>query len=283
MAVIRLDAVGPFDHRAALAMLAAHAIAGLEHVDIPGARGVRPLQVAGRAHRVTISLDPRGAILTTATRDAGLNSALATRVRHWFDLDADVAGIDARLGSDARLADRVRRRQGVRVTRFADGFEAAAVTVLGQQISLAAGRRLGARLVAAYGRPGPAGLRLFPTPARLAREPPETMRSAIGVTNARARTLRAVADLFAAGFRLDASTEPAAARARLLDVPGIGPWTADYLSIRALGDPDRFPSSDAVVRRALGGIDARTTEAVTSSWTPYRSYAAARLWADPHP
>lgn len=154
----------------------------------------------------------------------------------------------------------------MRLTLFPDLFEAVLTTVLGQQVSLAAARAILARLVAAYGLDTPLG-RAFPTPHRLLTADPESFRETIGVPTARARTARAVAELFAA------SDPPGLDR--LQSLPGIGPWTIQYVAIRGLGHPDVFPLGDAVLRRALARLTGPTDVA---AWSPYRSYAAMRLW-----
>lgn len=150
-------------------------------------------------------------------------------------------------------------------------------------MSLAAARTFAGRLAAAYGTPGPRGLTLFPTPERLAAAPVQVLRDAVGVPNGRARTLRALAELFAGGFRLEPVQPPAGhrladARATLLAVPGIGTWTVEYLAMRALHDPDACPAGDLVLRRALGFERTADAAALAEAWRPYRAYAVVRLW-----
>jgi len=276
---IRVEANGPWDHRAALAHLAAHATAGIERPGTGEGGHVRSFVIGGEALAVEVELDADGVAFDAGTGDRSLNEALAVRVRHWFDLDADTAAIDEAFRGDELLGAQVIDRPGIRVTRFADGYEAAALTVMGQQVTLTAARGFGARLVAGYGEPGPDGLKLFPRPEMVATEDPETLRALLRTTGARARTLQAVSSLFAEGFRIEPETDPEEARRELLSVTGIGPWTADYLSIRALADPDRLPLADAVIRRALEGLDESATVAASERWSPWRSYASMRLWA----
>lgn len=271
MSPFRVDAHGPFDHRAALAVLRTHRTEGVERVDDRGI--TRLLAVGGEDHAVGVALDERGATVTVDTADAAVHSVLADRVRHWFDFDADLDAVNATLAADEVFADHVRRRPGLRITRCADVFEAVVETVLGQQVTLAAARLFDARLVAAYGADGPSGLRRFPRPADLLATEVDELRATLRVTGARARTVREVAAFFH-------DREPGAVlppRADLAALYGVGPWTLDYLAVRAGDDPDAFPVADAVLRRALAerGVEA----AAVDRWRPFRSYAAVRLWA----
>lgn len=277
---IRIDANGPFDHDAALGTLAAHAVEGLYRLDPSTAELARWIDVYGDPHKVVVCLDSGGATVTTTTRDEGVNTEIAGRVRHWFDLDTDLAPVNAHLGTDSAFAEQVRTRPGIRITRFHAPFEAVILTVLGQQVSLATGRLFAARLVTAYAAyPDEgcreSGLRCFPRPAVLAATPIGELREAVGLTGARARSVHEVAMLFAETD--DRAVLPA--RADLHTIYGVGPWTLDYLAIRADADSDAFPTTDAVLRRTLAesspDIDATRFE----SWSPYRSYAASRIWA----
>ncbi|ALG84437.1 DNA-3-methyladenine glycosylase family protein [Gordonia phthalatica] len=271
MSRIRLDANGPFDHRAALAVLAAHRTEGVERVDDRGI--TRLLTVGDDDHLVTVALDPAGALATVDTADTRVHAAVADRIRRWFDLDADLDAVNDVLAADPMFADHVAQRPGLRITRCADAFETVVETVLGQQVTLAAARLFDARLVAAYGADGPSGLRRFPTPASLLAVPVDELRATLRVTGARAKTVHEVA-----GFFVDREPGgPLPERSDLAALYGIGPWTLDYLAVRAGDDTDAFPATDAVLRRMLSahGIGADAVE----RWCPVRSYAAVRLWA----
>ncbi|RYG77770.1 DNA-3-methyladenine glycosylase 2 [Yimella sp. RIT 621] len=276
----RIDANGPLDRDTALGTLAAHAFDGLHRLDPDTAELTRWIDIHGEPYQIVVRLDPDGATVSTATHDAGINTEITRRVRHWFDLDTDLTHVNAHLGADPLFAEQIEWRPGIRITRFHAPFEAVILTVLGQQVSLAAGRRFAARLVAAYGVHPAAGhqnsgLRCFPAPAVLAATPIDELRAAVGLTGARARTVHEVAVLFAEAD--DSAALPA--RTDLHAVFGVGPWTLDYLAIRAGTDPDALPATDAVLRRTLTAASPDADAARVESWSPYRSYAASRLWA----
>jgi AraC family transcriptional regulator of adaptative response / DNA-3-methyladenine glycosylase II len=160
-----------------------------------------------------------------------------------------------------------------------DGFEAAVLAVLGQQVSLGAGRTFGGRAVAAFGEPGPAGLLSFPTPQALAGADPVDLQSAIGITHSRARTLHVLATACADGLRITADGDHLAIRRELLALPGIGPWTVDIIAVRGLADRDAFPAGDLVLRKAMGVSTPVAAAAIAAGWSPYRAYALFQLWS----
>jgi AraC family transcriptional regulator, regulatory protein of adaptative response / DNA-3-methyladenine glycosylase II len=257
-----------------LRFLALRAIPGLE--DAGGEVYRRSLRLEHGAGVMEVS--PGGTRLSLDDeRDRPRAEALRRRL---LDLDADTARIDADLGRDPLLAPLVRRHPGLRVPRTTDGFELAVRAVLGQQVTLAAARRIGARLVSLYGDPlaTPAGevTHLFPAPAALV----EADSLELGIPRARAGALRALAEAVLDG-RVDLRPGVDAERA-LLALPGIGPWTASYVAMRALGDDDAFPPGDAAVRRALErlGRDGSPAAAqrLAEDWRPWRSYALMHLW-----
>lgn len=281
MSAERIRADGAFDHRAALTTLYAHAIEGLEHVDAGAGSLTRLVEVGGDVHALTVRLDSGGATLLMDTGDAGVVREVAGRVRRWFDLGTDIRPVDEHLGSVPPLAAQVAARPGVRITRFADPFEAVVRVILGQQVSLTAARTFGARLVIAHGTGAPgaagaSGLRRFPTPAAVAATPVADLRASLGLTGARARTVRAASALFAEAGGGGVEPPP---RDLLAGVPGIGPWTLDLLAIRCGTDRDVFPASDAVLRRVLRAAGVADPPTASAAWSPYRSYAAVRLWA----
>ena len=172
------------------------------------------------------------------------------------------------------LGPLVASRPHLRVPGSTDAFETAVLVVLGQHVSLAAGRVFAARLVAAHGAPSThlEGLRLFPSPEVLATLDADDLRRTIGVTGARARTLVAIAREVADGNATLTSREA------LLALPGVGPWTADLVALRALRDPDVFLPGDLVLRKALGRVGAKQAAAMAEAWRPHRSLAVLHLW-----
>ncbi len=281
--LLELPVVGAHDWPLTLRMIGAHAVPGGEVTDpvtgthrrlLPGADG--PLAVAVSAAEAGILVRIDGDVSETEVID------LTRRVRHWLDLDVDPSAMATIFGGDPILGPLVREHPGLRRVRYPDSFEAAISTVLGQQVSLAAARTFAGRLVRAYGEPGPAGLTAFPDPDRLAGTELEELRSAVGITGSRARTLLAVAELFArtGPWPLPLPPEQWDERAAsLLALPGVGPWTRDYLRMRLFGDPDVALVGDLVLRRALGVVKDREVPAAMAGWRPERSYAVFQLWA----
>ena len=203
-------------------------------------------------------------------------------MRRLFDLDANPDAIDSVLGRAPELVSGGQIPGGLRIPGAWDRFETAVRAVLGQQISVAGARTLAGRLVSALGAELPESLRApglertFPSPERVAAFDLRT----IGLPASRAQALRAMAAEVAAGrLRLDA--EPAEVRERLLAIKGVGPWTVEYVAMRALGDADAFPASDLGLRKAVNATEppgAVELEAMAENWRPVRAYAAILLW-----
>jgi len=269
--------------------LLAHALPGAERHD--AATGAHTRLVASPDGPVVVTVDlgadASTSVVRVRTPDGDPSDAVLAAVRRWLDLDADTDAVEAALATSPALAPLVAARPGLRVPRTVDGAETALLTVLGQQVSLAAARTFAGRLVAAHGVPVADGLTAFPAPAVLAAAGPDALRATTGVTGARALALHTLAAALADGLDLDAAAADAAAgdgdaarraRADLLALRGIGPWTADYVALRVLGDSDAFLGSDLVLRRALGGIVAREATARAEPWRPWRGYALLHLW-----
>lgn len=275
---MELEFEPPYEAASALAMLAVHAISGAEIVDRASATVTRLIPARSGPVAVTATLAP-SRVTVTLLADAPLDhEAIVPAVRHWLDLDAEPARVDRVFAADPVLGPLVVARPGLRVIGHPNGFEAAVMTVLGQQVSLAAGRTFGGRLLAEYGEPRPGGLSAFPAPERIAAATPVELQQVIRVTHSRARTLHALAEACADGLRIHRDGDHAEIRHRLLALPGIGPWTVDYLSIRVLGDRDAYPAGDLVLRRALGGVSEKQALAAGERWSPYRAHAAFHLW-----
>jgi AraC family transcriptional regulator, regulatory protein of adaptative response / DNA-3-methyladenine glycosylase II len=206
---------------------------------------------------------------------------IATAARRVFDLAADPALLAATLAVDPLLKPLVRRRPGVRIPGTWDPFECAVRAVLGQQVTVAAARTLAGRLVARVGEPvrtAVAGLdRLFPTPAALA----AANLDGLGLTGARINALKSLAAAVAEG-RLGFDRPADEILAGLMELPGFGAWTAQYIALRALGEPDAFLATDLVVRRTAAGDGAplavKELERRAEAWRPWRGYAVMHLW-----
>jgi 3-methyladenine DNA glycosylase/8-oxoguanine DNA glycosylase len=193
--------------------------------------------------------------------------------RCWLGLDIDPAPAVAALANDSHLGPLVAARPYIRIPGTTDPFETAVFVILGQQVSVAAACRFAGRLVDAYGH-SHGRHRSFPRADVLAPIDDDDLRAATGLTGARARTVVALARTVADGLDL---TEPAA-RADLLSLHGIGPWTADLVSLRCARQPDIFLSGDLALRRALGDISAVAADRIADAWRPHRSLAVIHLW-----
>ncbi|MFF0199734.1 AlkA N-terminal domain-containing protein [Streptomyces sp. NPDC005017] len=212
-----------------------------------------------------------------------------SRCRRMLDLDADPAAVDGQLRADPVLRPLVDKAPGRRVPRTVDEAEFAVRAVLGQQVSTAAARTHAARLVTAHGDPveDPEGglTHLFPTPAALASVDPGTL----AMPRTRRTTFTTLVGRLADGsLHLGVESDWAEARARLLELPGFGPWTVDVIAMRALGDPDAFLPTDLGMRRAARELGLPSTPAAltaaAAAWRPWRAYAVQYLWAtDSHP
>ncbi len=211
-------------------------------------------------------------------------AAAMQRSRALLDLDSDPHAVIGSLGGDSLLGPLLHAAPGRRVPGHVDGHELAARAVLGQQVSLLGAATLAGRLVSEYGellrRPVGAVTHTFPRAEALAEADPERL----AMPSSRRRALLGLAGALAGGsLALDGGADREEARSRLLALPGIGRWTADYIAMRALRDPDAFPASDLGVRHALEqlGEDGRpaAAERLAERWRPYRAYAVQHLWA----
>lgn len=283
----------PYDAVAMLRFLGDRHLPGIESVDSgPGLtlqRTVR-LQHAGRGHTGWISaqLEPATHRLWLGVSD-GLHPALPAliwRVRALFDLDADPQAINAQLHADFPAGD------GLRVPGALDGFELAVRAVLGQQISVAAARTLAARLAERLGEPITTGhpqlTRLFPGAETIAQVEPRVLGE-LGIVRQRQAALQALARATLDGtLDLSAGADPERCTSALIALPGIGPWTAQYIAMRALRWPDAWPVGDVALTQALGLPDHRSAAAHRAAqqrsqrWRPWRSYAVIRAWSGAH-
>lgn len=279
---LRLAYRAPAHLAGVLTFLAQRAIPGVEEVD-------------GDTYRRSISLPHGVGVAELTPRDGWVQARLrladprdltaaVARCRRIFDLDADPQAADAVLAADPALAELVGSAPGRRLPGSVDADELAVRGVLGQQVSVAAARTIAARLTTTYGKPldAPVGTitHAFPTAAALAEADP----SAFPMPRTRQNTLHELTRRLATGrLRLDPGVDRDEAERQLLEVPGIGPWTAGYLRMRGLGDPDVFLPTDLGVKHGLRRLGLPTEpNAVTKlaeRWRPWRSYALMHIWA----
>ena len=212
-----------------------------------------------------------------------------SRCRQLLDLDADPVAILEALGDDPFVGPLVTAHPGRRVPGAADGFELAVRAVIGQQVSVTGARTVAGRLVAAAGEVLPDATQgithLFPTPAALI-ELAERSPAIFAMPAGRRRALVALADAVERGtVAIDPGADPHELRSSLVSLPGIGPWTAEYVAMRALRDPDAFMPTDLGILRAARELglpaDPKHLARVTEAWRPWRSYAMAHLWSLP--
>lgn len=284
---LRLRYRPPYDWNSMAGYLQARAIPGVEVVDNGSYR--RTVEIDGFVGSIEVAHLPQRQSLSVTIRFPNVQSlpAIVTRVRRLFDLGADIETIDAHLSHDPLLAPLVARRPGLRAPGGWDGFELAVRAILGQQISVAAARRLAGQLVALHGKPVPAGYgshpslsHAFPTAERLASAKSIGLR----MPGARQSSLKALAAALVADpnlFRPFGTIDEAIVQLR--SMRGIGEWTAQYIALRALREMDAFPASDVGLLRGAAMIDgARSTSASllirAESWRPWRAYAAQHLW-----
>lgn len=281
---LRLSYQPPYDWAGIRAFLAARAIPGVE---APGLDGpyARTIVVDGRHGSLTVAPGEDCLVATVSGIDPTAWPDIGERLRRLFDCDADSAAITDRLGRDPHLAPLVAARPGLRLPGAWDPFEMGCRAILGQQVSVAAAIRLAGRLVAAFGAPfsggpDPALTHVFPTPNDLAEA---DVASALNMPRTRGAAIRALAEaaLKDPGLFAPAETLEAAVM-RFTAIRGIGPWTAQYIAMRALKLPDALPVADVGLLRALdrgtGRPSAAELLAQAEGWRPFRAYAAQHLW-----
>jgi AraC family transcriptional regulator of adaptative response / DNA-3-methyladenine glycosylase II len=279
---LRLRYRAPLDAAGLLGFLGQRAVPGVE--ELAGATYRRVLALPHGPGVVALTPAPdhvRCELRLTDLRDL---AAAVQRCRRLLDLDADPAAVAEALGADPLIGGLVRDAPGRRVPGAADGAELAVRAVLGQQISVAGARTLAGRLTATLGVPLPAPdgalTHAFPSAAAIAGADPDSLP----LTRARRHALKCLCTAIARGdVTLDPGADRAETRERLLVLPGIGPWTIEYVAMRALGDPDALPVTDLGIRHAverLGQpVDPSAVAALAERWRPWRAYAVQHLWA----
>jgi AraC family transcriptional regulator of adaptative response / DNA-3-methyladenine glycosylase II len=282
---LRLAYQPPYDWDGIIGFLAARAIPGVEAVR--DGCYARSITLDGAVGTITVRPAKQGPALIAAIRFPVLSALplIVARIRRIFDLGANPALIAEHLATDPHLAGLVALRPGLRVPGAWDGFELAVRAILGQQITVAGATKLAGKLAGLYGTPLPEpadGLtHVFPLPGHIA---DADLALTLGMPRSRGAALRGMAQAAAADHRLfDPGRGLDEAIARLVALPGIGEWTAQYIAMRALREPDAFPAADIGLMRAMATPEGRPTAkallARAAAWRPWRAYAALQLWA----
>jgi AraC family transcriptional regulator, regulatory protein of adaptative response / DNA-3-methyladenine glycosylase II len=248
----------PYDWSAFLNFVRYRAIAGLEVVD----------EESYRRNGIVVRHNAVGNCLVAHIDPANVSRlrSVVEQIRFFFDLRANTREIAAHLRRSPALREVVGKNGGLRLPGCWDPFELAVRAILGQQVTVKGASTLAGRLVERFGAPRPDILA-------------EADLTSIGLTKARAESLRALARAVSEGsLRFDGSVVSSEVIERLCELPGVGPWTANYIAMRALGDPDAFPASDLGLLKASGATSARRLEELAEAWRPWRSYAALYLW-----
>ena len=277
----------PLAWRALLAFLGARATPGVEQIS--SGTWTRTVDMGGRVGVIRVRQPEPGSALAghdvlVLEADAALAPdlmPLCARVKHLFDLVAEPDAIERHLARSG-FGQIGRNAHGLRVPGAWDGFELAVRAILGQQVSVAGATTLMGRLTRLFGTPfegGPDGLtHLAPTAEQIADAGVDAIRG-IGLPASRAATIHELSRLVATGaLSLDPDVDVKSLMRALTEIRGIGPWTAEYIAMRALHWPDAFPASDLVLRRNAGGLTTAQLSRVAESWRPWRSYAAMHLW-----
>jgi AraC family transcriptional regulator, regulatory protein of adaptative response / DNA-3-methyladenine glycosylase II len=270
----------PYDWEAMHDFLARRAIAGVEAVE--GRKYLRTVRIERGGKTIAgwiavgPSKKPRALSVTASASLAPALPAVLGRAKHQFDLACHPDEIAAALGP---LAE---EHPGLRLPGAFDGFETAVRAILGQQVTVRAASLIAGRFAGAFGdaieTPHASLTHLFPSAARVAAVAPSDI-AAMGIIAARARAISVLAGAMAAGrLRLDPTAEVDATLVELQAIPGIGPWTAQYIAMRALGWPDAFPHPDVAVLKAMKEKSPRVAATAADRWRPWRAYAVLHLW-----
>jgi AraC family transcriptional regulator of adaptative response / DNA-3-methyladenine glycosylase II len=276
--LFRLRFRPPYAWKGMLRFLAPRATPGVETVENGCYR--RSISLNDSHGYFEISLDEANHALVARVQFGDPRSLffITERIRSMFDLNADWAAIAQTLKADPVLATRIKSEPGLRVPGCWNGFELAVRAILGQQVSVKGATTLAGRLVKTFGQEfsSAAGLtHIFPQPHALA----DANLASIGLPRARAETIRRLAQAMCAGrINFDGVVDSTRFLSSLCQIPGIGQWTAQYVAMRALGEPDAFPSTDLGLMRAMRLQSARELERLAEAWRPWRSYAAIHLW-----
>jgi len=282
---IRIPFKPPYDWEMLIRFLQPRAIPGLELVSAESYQ--RVLSIGEYRGWLEVRHSATEGCLILILPPAGRRelNCLTAKVCRLFDCAADPGLIGEHLSKQPLLSRLVALHPGIRVPGAFDGFEIAVRAVLGQQVTVRAATTMAGRLVAVFGSPlaeteSAEPARLFPRPAILA----EANLTLIGLTRAKAKAIAGLARIHLSEPSLfEPSREARGVIERLVEIPGIGEWTAQYVAMRALKDPDAFPASDLGLRRAVSSdgdlVSSKEVEDQSKAWRPWRAYAAMHLWA----
>ncbi len=272
----------PLDWDTLLRFLAARAIPGVECVQ--GDTYHRTVNIGEHQGWLSVSPVPNRNLLAVdlATPLAPALSSILARLRNLFDLDARPDIIAGHLALDSLLAPWIKRHPGLRVPGAFDSFELGMRAILGQQVSVRGASTLAGRFAQRFGKaiqtPLPCLNRITPTAESISTVRTTTLAS-LGLPSTRAECLRNLARVIVhREIDLDPGVDPTAVIAQLVELPGIGPWTAEYIAMRALRWPDAFPAGDLGLKKASGFKSAKAIERAAERWRPWRAYAAMHLW-----
>jgi AraC family transcriptional regulator, regulatory protein of adaptative response / DNA-3-methyladenine glycosylase II len=283
--VLHLSYRPPFESAALFAFLGRRALPGVEEVGASCYRRTVALGETRGIVEVELQRTRPALVLRLQLNRLQDIAVLVQRCRSLFDLDADPLAIHEVLEGDPVLAPLIAAHPGLRLPGTVDGFEVAVRAILGQQVSLPGARTLIGRLVQKFGEPlaeaDGALTHFFPTPEVIA----QANLEGLGITSGRTRALRVLAEQVSDGrLVLERCADREEVETRLLELPGVGAWTASYIAMRALGDPDAFPASDLGLRRALEahGLDSdvKSITEHAQAWRPWRGYATMHLWSE---
>lgn len=269
----------PYQWESMLQFLQLRATPGVEAVEHGSYRRSIVLNNLQGYFEVSRSGDPDTLDVRIQFPDSRSLFLIVERIRRMFDINADWEPIAKSLKIDPALRNAINAKPGRRLPGCWDGFELTTRAILGQQVTVKGATSLTGRLVRKFGRPLPTpnGLtHLFPQPEDLA----DAKLASIGLPARRAETIQRLARAVSSGeLNFDAVTDSDAFIRQLAEIPGIGPWTVQYVSMRALGEPDAFPTGDVALLRALRLTSSRAMEARAEKWRPWRSYATLYLWS----
>ncbi len=274
----------PYDWPEMLVFLKARALTGVEWVtDSSYARTVQLRKYKGWI-RVTQEKKRNGLMVEFSHTLMPVLPALLSRVRDLFDLNARPDVINKQLRKDRILGPLIKANPGTRVPGAFNGFEMGLRAILGQQVTVKAATTIACRLVETFSAsivtPYPELNYLTPSPGKIAKASVDDLAKH-GIVRSRCKSIIALAQAHVSGdLSLDTGVhdDPNAAIERLAELPGIGPWTAHYIAMRALRWPDAFPKEDIAVLNKLGGVSAKQAEQMSQTWRPWRSYAVLHLW-----